>query len=174
MEHLWSPWRMTYLRGPNLPTTRPLAATGLLTMPQCIFCALPAEHNDAHNLLVYRGELVFVMLNRYPYNNGHLMIIPFAHQPTLETLPVPTLTELMVLTTQALTALRKIYSPQAFNLGVNIGTAAGAGIADHVHLHIVPRWAGDTNFMSVTAGTRVIPEDLRDTWQAVRDAWPHP
>jgi ATP adenylyltransferase len=171
MEHLWSPWRMTYLRADKDDPKQKLAATGLLRMPTCIFCDLPAEHHDDENLIAYRGERAFVMLNRYPYNNGHLMVIPFAHQPSFEFLDAPTLTEIMGLSNQALRALRRVYQPQAFNLGANIGTAAGAGIAEHVHWHIVPRWAGDTNFMSVTSGTRVIPEDLRETLRLVRAAW---
>lgn len=172
MEHLWSPWRMAYLRASPAPQRLHGTATGLLKMPACIFCDFPAENNDAENLLVWRGAHAFVMLNRYPYNNGHLMVIPYAHQPTLERLDAPTLTDIMLLTNAALAALRQVYNPNAFNLGMNIGTAAGAGIAEHVHMHVVPRWAGDTNFMSVTSGTRVIPEDLRVTWEQVRAAWP--
>jgi ATP adenylyltransferase len=166
MEHLWSPWRMRYLRGQDRPATAPLGQAA------CIFCAKPAENRDVDNLIVHRGPLTFSILNLYPYNNGHLMIVPYAHVPSLEQLDAPTLTELMLLTNQGLAALRKVYSPQAFNLGMNIGTAAGAGIADHVHMHIVPRWAGDTNYMATVAGTRVIPEDLRETYRLVRQAWP--
>jgi ATP adenylyltransferase len=166
MKHLWSPWRMQYLRGQDKPATAPLGR------PTCIFCALPREDRDPENLIVRRAELAFVILNLYPYNNGHLMVVPYRHTPSLEQLDAPTLTELMVLTTQALTALRAIYNPQAFNLGANIGAAAGAGIADHVHLHVVPRWAGDTNYMSTVAETRVIPERLEDTYRLLREAWP--
>ena len=138
----------------------------------CIFCDKPAQDRDAENLIVYRGEKAFVILNLYPYNNGHLMIVPYAHAPSLEQLDTPTLTEIMLLTNQGLTALRAVYNPHAFNLGVNIGAAAGAGIAEHVHQHVVPRWAGDSNYMSTVAGTRVIPEDLQETYQRVREAWP--
>ena len=181
MDHLWSPWRMQYLRREE-ETSQPdnpggASATGLLKQSRetaCIFCDLPSENRDAENLIVYRGERVFVILNRYPYNNGHLMVVPFAHTPSLEQLDTPTLTELMVMVNQGLSALRAAYQPQAFNLGANIGAAAGAGIAGHVHLHVVPRWAGDTNYMSTVAGTRVSPEDLRETYQVVKEAWPKP
>ena len=138
----------------------------------CIFCELPAQQRDAENLIVHRGQLAFVILNRYPYNNGHLMVVPYQHVATLEALAAPTLAEIMLLAKQALTALRGMYAPQAFNLGINIGTAAGAGIADHVHMHVVPRWAGDSNFMTTVADTRVIPEDLRDTYRSAVAHWP--
>ncbi len=163
MEHLWSPWRMNYLTG---QAQDPPGPTG------CIFCDKPAENRDTDNLIVFRGELAFVILNLYPYNNGHLMVVPYAHVATPEALDAPTLTEMMLLTNQALTALRTLYTPPAFNIGMNIGTAAGAGIAAHVHLHVVPRWSGDTNFMTVTAGARVIPEDLRITQRRLVEAWP--
>ncbi len=181
MEHLWSPWRMTYLRGAEPAaesgagqSTSPILGTRPLGGSGCIFCDLPAQNQDADNFIARRGRLAYVILNRYPYNNGHLMIVPYAHVPSLEQLDAPTLAELMALTQQALATLRRMYSPDAFNLGANIGGAAGAGIADHVHLHVVPRWSGDTNFMSTVAGTRVIPEDLRDTWRQARDLWAAP
>jgi ATP adenylyltransferase len=148
--------------------TRPLGGTG------CIFCDLPAQNRDAETLIVRRGELAYAILNRYPYNNGHLMVVPFAHVPSLEQLDAPTLAEIMALAQQALATLRRMYAPEAFNLGVNIGSAAGAGIAEHVHMHVVPRWSGDTNFMSTVAGTRVIPEDLHDTWRQAHDLWDAP
>ena len=181
MDHLWSPWRMKYLRGEE-EMSKPVgqsgaSATGLLkpsSETACIFCDLPSENRDVENLIIHRGQHVFVILNRYPYNNGHLMVVPFAHTPSLEQLDLATLTELMLLVNQGLGALRAAYKPQAFNLGANIGAAAGAGIAGHVHMHIVPRWAGDTNYMSTVAGTRVIPEDLRETYQVVKEAWPKP
>jgi ATP adenylyltransferase len=153
---------MAYLRG----TESSPGPTG------CIFCDLPAEQADPQNLIVRRGQLAFVMLNRYPYNNGHMMAVPYTHVPSLEQLDAPTLAELMALTNQALAALRSMYNPQAFNVGANIGAAAGAGIAEHVHLHIVPRWAGDTNFMATVAGTRVIPEALDETYRLAVQHWP--
>ncbi len=140
----------------------------------CIFCALPAEGADDANLIVHRGQHAFVLLNRYPYNNGHMMVVPYVHVASFEDLPEPALSEIMRLSNGAMTALRAMYQPQAFNLGANIGTAAGAGIADHVHMHVVPRWAGDTNYMTTVAGTRVIPEDLLDTCRLARRHWPAP
>ena len=162
MQYLWSPWRMAYLRNENPSGSR----------AGCIFCDLPAEHRDAENLIVHRGQLAYVMLNRYPYNNGHMMVVPYQHVDTLEALDAPALAELMLLAKQALTALREMYHAQAFNLGVNIGTAAGAGIADHVHMHIVPRWTADSNFMTTVASTRVIPEDLDETYRLAVQHWP--
>ena len=159
---------MKYLRGDDKSGTGPLGGPG------CIFCEYPAAKRDAENLIVHRGRHAFVILNLYPYNNGHLMIVPYPHTPSLEQLDTPTLTEIMLLANQGLAALRAVYKPQAFNVGANIGSAAGAGIADHVHLHVVPRWAGDTNYMTTVAGTRVIPEDVRETYRLMRKAWPKP
>jgi ATP adenylyltransferase len=158
---------MSYLQSNPQPP-----ATGLLKSTGCIFCDLPREERDAENLIVRRGQQAYVILNLYPYNNGHFMVVPYAHTASSEQLEAATLTELMLLLNQGLAALRKLYNPQAFNVGMNIGAAAGAGIAGHVHLHAVPRWAGDTNFMTVAADTRVIPEDLRVTWRRLREAWP--
>jgi ATP adenylyltransferase len=138
----------------------------------CVFCELPAQNRDAENLIVHRGQLAFVILNRYPYNNGHMLVVPYRHVATLEALEAAALAEIMLLANQALAALRGMYSPQAFNLGVNIGAAAGAGIADHVHMHVVPRWAGDSNFMTTVAETRVIPEDLNETYRLAVERWP--
>ncbi len=156
---------MAYLQGSD-------TATGMLSESRCIFCDKPKEDRDAENLILHRGQHAYVILNLYPYNNGHFMVVPYAHVASPEQLPTPTLAEMMELLNRGLAALRKVYAPQAFNVGMNIGAAAGAGIAAHVHLHAVPRWAGDTNFMTVAAGTRVIPEDLRVTWQRMRTAWP--
>lgn len=151
---------MNYLQSP------PSATHG------CIFCVKPAEQADADNLIVRRGQWAYVILNLYPYNNGHFMVVPYQHVGSPEALAAPALTEMMILLNQGLAALRALYNPQAFNIGMNIGAAAGAGIAEHAHLHAVPRWAGDTNFMTVAAGTRVIPEDLRLTWRRLCAAWP--
>jgi ATP adenylyltransferase len=155
---------MDYLRKAGaVPETKPAA---------CIFCDLPAAQDDAASLIVQRGARAYVILNRYPYNNGHLMVVPYQHVPSFEALDPSTLGEIMGLVNQALAALRAMYNPQAFNLGANIGSAAGAGIADHVHMHVVPRWAGDTNFMTAVAGIRVIPEDLQETYRLARAHWP--
>jgi len=156
MKRLWSPWRMAYLT-----EERPRG---------CIFCIAAAEERDEENLIVWRGERAFVILNRYPYNAGHLMVVPYAHVASLEDLPAETLTELMLLVNRSLAGLRRAMSPEAFNVGANLGHAAGAGIADHVHMHVVPRWEGDTNFMPVLADVRVIPEFLADTYRKIRRA----
>jgi ATP adenylyltransferase len=148
MENLWAPWRMAFIT-PEKP------------QPQgCIFCTLPAEHRDAENHILYRGELCYMMLNRYPYNNGHLMIVPFQHVETIEKLDAATLAELMAQAQLALKALRRLMTPDGFNMGINEGKVAGAGFAEHMHYHIVPRWNGDTNFMPVIADIKVIPEHL--------------
>ena len=138
--------------------------------PGCIFCTLPAQQRDAENHILYRGEHCFMMLNRYPYNNGHLMIAPFQHVETLEKLDAATLAELMAQTQLALKALRKLMSPDGFNMGINEGKVAGAGFAEHVHYHIVPRWNGDTNFMPVVANIKVIPEHLDTVYAKLKQA----
>ncbi len=137
----------------------------------CIFCAAVATPDDERTLVLHRGRHCFIILNLYPYNNGHLMIVPFDHSESIEQLPAEALAEMMTLSQKCLSMLRRAYSPQAFNLGINIGSAAGAGVPGHVHLHIVPRWAGDTNFMSALANTRVIPEELSQTYQRLRELW---
>jgi len=134
----------------------------------CIFCNAQEKEDSAENLIAFRGERSFVILNRYPYTSGHLMVIPFEHKATLEELNPETRAEMMELTARSMTILRNIYNPQAFNMGANIGEAAGAGVKEHVHIHIVQRWAGDTNFMSSVAETRVLPEALEDTYERVR------
>src|SRR6185295_7709957 len=158
MNHLWSPWRMEYIENNNKPDG-------------CVFCLAQGMEDSAENLIAFRGERSYVILNRYPYTSGHLMVIPFEHQPNLEELDAETRAEMMELTARSMTVLRKIYNPQAFNMGANIGEAAGAGVKEHVHIHIVPRWAGDTNFMSAVAETRVLPEALEDTYQRVKAAF---
>lgn len=137
----------------------------------CVFCAAQEQEDSAANLIAYRGECAYVILNRYPYTSGHLMVIPFLHKPTLEELSSEIRAEMMELTTRCMTVLRTIYNPQGFNIGVNTGEAAGAGVKEHVHIHIVPRWMGDTNFMSAVGTTRVLPEALEDTYRRVREAF---
>jgi ATP adenylyltransferase len=137
----------------------------------CIFCNALAKSDNEENLIVVRGERAFVILNKFPYTSGHLMVAPLAHSPSLEELDPATRAEMMELSTRSMTILRKVYKPQAFNLGANIGEAAGAGVPGHVHMHIVPRWNGDTNFMSAVGGVRVLPEDLVDTYLRVTQAW---
>ena len=137
---------------------------------ECIFCTQPAAHRDAEYHILYRGERCFIMLNRYPYNNGHLMIAPYQHVGTIEKLDAATLAELMAQTQLALRALRRVMNPDGFNMGINEGKVAGAGFADHMHFHIVPRWNGDTNFMPVIADIKVIPEHLDIVYQKLKDA----
>ena len=134
----------------------------------CIFCSAQEMKDGAESLIAFRGQRAYVILNRYPYTSGHLMVVPFEHKANFEELDPFTRAEMMELTTQCMSVLRKLYNPQAFNMGANIGEAAGAGVKDHVHIHIVPRWAGDTNFMSAVGETRVLPESLESTYQRVK------
>jgi ATP adenylyltransferase len=136
-----------------------------------VFCNVLAQNKDTENLVVVRGRLAFVILNRYPYTSGHLMVVANIHKPSLEDLEVETRFEMMELSTRSLHVLRLVYKPEAFNFGANIGKAAGAGIAGHIHLHIVPRWTGDSNFMSTVGSTRVLPENLDETYQRIYTAW---
>ncbi len=157
MDYLWTPWRMAYIRGEKTPVAG------------CIFCNL-AQH-EADHLLIARSDYVYVTLNKYPYNNGHLMVIPYQHVASPEDLPVETLTDQMVTTNRALAALRRLYNPPAFNLGANLGAAAGAGVAEHYHLHIVPRWPGDASFMTTVGHTRVIPDTLENIHRELTAVW---
>jgi ATP adenylyltransferase len=134
----------------------------------CVFCVMQELEDGVENLIAFRGQRSFVILNRYPYTSGHLMVVPNNHVSRLEEVDTDTRTEMMELTAGCMTVLRKIYNPQGFNMGANIGEAAGAGVKDHVHIHIVPRWAGDTNFMSTVADARVLPESLETTYQRVK------
>ena len=134
----------------------------------CIFCNALARDDNAGNLIIKRSEVAFVILNLYPYTSGHIMVAPMAHQPSLEFLDSDSRAEMMELISESMVVLKEIYHPQAFNVGANIGEAAGAGEPDHVHMHIVPRWQGDTNFMSALGETRVLPESLEDTYKRIR------
>lgn len=158
MEHLWSPWRMEYIENHKGDAV-------------CVFCWAPGQEDGPENLIVHRGWLNYVILNRFPYTNGHLMVVPYEHQAQLESLDPEVRAEMMELTAQAVQVLKAVYHPQAFNLGMNLGVAAGAGIADHLHMHVVPRWSGDTNFMSTVAQTRVLPEALEVTYRRLHEAW---
>jgi len=137
----------------------------------CIFCAKHSEQRDEENLILFRGRLNFVLLNLYPYTTGHLMVAPYDHIAALDDLPEETATEMMHLTQTAVRHLRAVYHPQGLNLGMNLGECAGAGIAGHLHMHVLPRWAGDANFMTTVGGTRVMPEDLLETWTKLSAAF---
>ncbi len=150
MNKLWAPWRMEYLVG-----ERP---------DYCVFCQGPSENNDRQNLILYRGKDVFVIMNRYPYTNGHLMVVPYAHKSDLAEMSDEILLETFQLLKYSQTVLRESVHPEGFNVGLNLGKAGGAGIHEHLHFHIVPRWSGDTNFMPVVGDCRVISEHLSDTY----------
>jgi ATP adenylyltransferase len=160
-ERLWAPWRMRYVQGERKDEG-------------CIFCLAAESGDDEARLVVQRGERCLMMLNAYPYNSGHLMVSPHRHVASVEDLERDELLELMTLTQSALRAVRKTYAPDGFNLGVNEGGVAGAGFAGHVHMHVVPRWAADSNFMAVTADTRVLPESLEDSYARLREAYGAP
>jgi ATP adenylyltransferase len=161
MKPLWAPWRMDFI----LQKDKPAPKSGLI--PGCIFCSKPEAQEDRKNHILYRGAHVFVMLNIYPYNNGHLLISPYLHTGDLSKLDRTILTDLMATVQKSVAALEAAVSPEGFNIGINLGKAAGAGIEDHLHIHIVPRWAGDTNYMPVLAETRVIPEHLNATYDTL-------
>jgi ATP adenylyltransferase len=156
MKHLWSPWRLEYLIAPKVEG--------------CIFCRAHESSDDRENLVLLRGERAFLILNRFPYNNGHFMVVPNDHVPSLENLDAPTLTEMMLLLNRGLAALRAAMNPDGFNIGVNLGQAAGAGIEEHMHIHAVPRWEGDTNFMPVVGEMRVVPQTWLQTYDALKAA----
>ena len=137
----------------------------------CVFCEQLALADGPENLIVHRGEHAFVILNRFPYTSGHMMILPYDHKSSIEDLDTETRAEIMELTNKVVIVLREEYDPQGFNVGMNIGEAAGAGIAEHLHMHVVPRWSGDTNFMSSLGDTRVLPEALEETFRRVKEAW---
>ncbi|MEE4542933.1 HIT domain-containing protein [Streptomyces sp. V4-01] len=162
-QRLWTPHRMAYIQGENKPTG-PGAGDG------CPFCSLPSQH-DEDALIVRRGEHVYAVLNLYPYNSGHLMVVPYRHVADYTELDQAETVELAALTQQAMTALRAASGAQGFNIGMNQGDVAGAGIAAHLHQHVVPRWGGDMNFMPVVGHTKVLPQLLADTRKMLADAW---
>jgi len=159
MDHLWSPWRYRYVQTALSPSS---------TDDACIFCAKAAASQDEDNLIVHRARLNFILLNLYPYNSGHVMIAPYEHVATLEGAREETTAEMMQLTRQVLVHLGTIYHPAGFNFGMNLGEAAGAGVAGHIHMHVVPRWRGDANFMTTLGETRVLPENLAETYRKLR------
>lgn len=162
MDFLWTPWRYQYVA--NLDK-KPGAQDD-----RCIFCDAVAAHDDARALIVFRGEKNFVILNQYPYTSGHSMIVPYAHEADLAALDAATLTEMMQLAQRLQRAFAVAYSPQGYNLGMNLGRCAGAGVAGHLHLHVLPRWSGDSSFMTTVGETRVHPEELSVTYEKLRRA----
>lgn len=185
MDYLWTPWRYAYVTGAGRATRQgiPEELAAYAGDSGCVFCNMIAavDHATAHGmdreraeraaLIVQRAEHNYICLNRYPYTSGHIMVVPYEHQSSLAALSAPAAREMMELARQAERALGKVYSPDGFNFGLNLGKAAGAGVAGHLHLHALPRWLGDTNFMTATGETRVLPEDLAITWERVRDAF---
>ena len=154
MKKLWAPWRIEYIRSPK--------------EDGCIFCDKPAGDNDREDLILYRGEKAFILMNLYPYNNAHLMIAPYIHVDNTEELDADTYKEIMVLADRSMAILKETMDAQGFNFGANIGAAAGAGIEEHIHFHIVPRWAGDTNFMPVLGHTKVEVQGLQECYDLLR------
>ena len=154
---LWAPWRMAYIRE---------AVKG--DNKSRIFCEA-VKMDDEEALILFRGRKSYIIMNKYPYNTGHLMIVPYRHVPSLEDLDSEEIKEIGLLIKASLRALRRVFSPHGFNVGVNIGDVAGAGVAGHVHVHIVPRWKGDANFITIVGGTKVIPQDLKETYRNLKD-----
>ena len=154
MEFIWSPWRYDYI-----------ASSGTRDVPStCVFCIGEDRTQDAQRLILYRGNLNFIILNLFPYTSGHLMVAPYAHLSSVVNAPSEQTSEMMELAKRAISALTRVYRAEGFNVGMNLGHVAGAGVRDHFHLHVVPRWAGDSNFMTTTGETRVLPEDLSTTY----------
>ena len=163
LERLWAGWRAAYVTG--MATTPPGGPA------ECLFCAL-AKAPDEEGLVVARNDLTFAVMNAFPYTSGHLMVAPIRHEADLEGLKADEAASAMDTTQRAVRALKSAYTPDGLNVGVNIGRPAGAGVPGHVHFHVLPRWNGDTNFMTTVAETRVLPEDLHASWEKVRAAWP--
>ena len=156
-QRIWAPWRLAYVKDADKDSGE-----------ECIFCVKPEAGDDEANLIVHRGERCFVILNLFPYTNGHLMIAPYEHLGSIAALDSETVTEMMSLAQRAVTVLGDKYAPQGFNVGFNQGRVAGAGVEHHIHMHVVPRWGGDTNFMPVLADTRVMPQTPDQTYEMLR------
>jgi ATP adenylyltransferase len=153
-QRIWAPWRLRYV-------------TSAAKDDECVFCAKPEAGDDRASLIVHRGERCFVILNLFPYTNGHLMVAPFEHVGRLQDTVPETIAELMDLTQQAMRRIEAVYGPEGFNVGINQGRVAGAGVDGHIHLHVVPRWAGDNNYMPILADTRVMPQSLEESYDAL-------
>jgi ATP adenylyltransferase len=156
VQQMWTPWRMSYIRREH--------------RPGCIFCEMLEAEDDRGQLVLHRSELAFLVLNKYPYNNGHLMAVPYRHVDTVEALTPEEATDTMSLVSLGIRALRQTSQPEGFNIGINMGKIAGAGVVDHIHIHVVPRWGGDTNFMPVLGDVRLIPQDLYETYDELKAA----
>ncbi|HMK44705.1 MAG TPA: HIT domain-containing protein [Dissulfurispiraceae bacterium] len=150
MKAIWAPWRIEYILSEK--------------EKDCIFCTFPRQTNDRENLILFRNEQTYVIMNKYPYNNGHLMVVPYFHTSSFDGLSDDVLREMNVMTKHCVEVLSKAFRPEGFNIGINIGKAAGAGIEEHLHVHVVPRWGGDANFMSTVGEVRVIVEHIRATY----------
>lgn len=157
MDYLWTPWRYAYVSTAEKSS-------------ECVFCQMAADKDDEKSLIVHRGEHCFIVLNRFPYTPGHVMIVPYAHLDELQKLARPAAKEMMALSQRMESVLRELYRPDGINLGMNIGKAAGAGIAGHIHMHALPRWVADANFVSVVGETRILPETLEMTWKRIDEA----
>jgi ATP adenylyltransferase len=155
MDFLFTPWRYAYVTAATKPG-------------ECLFCGILQAKNDEQNLVVHRGERCFVILNAFPYTSGHTMVVPYEHVDELQKLTTPAAQEMIALTQKLEGVLRALYRPDGLNLGMNLGKAAGAGVADHIHMHILPRWIADVNFMTSVSETRVLPEDLQTTYKRIR------
>jgi len=157
---IWAPWRLAYVKDASKDNEE-----------ECIFCAKPAQDDDEGNLIVHRGERSFVILNLFPYTNGHLMVAPYAHLGRLQELGSETLAEMMALAQRSMDRLEQVYDPHGYNVGFNQGRVAGAGVEHHIHMHVVPRWGGDTNFMPVIADTKVMPQSIEQSYEALKGAF---
>lgn len=157
MDYLWTPWRYAYI-------------TSADRSPGCIFCDKPAEQDDRKNYIIHRGQHCFVILNAFPYTSGHVMVVPYAHLDQLSKVPVEVNHELIDLSQRMESVLRRVYNAEGINLGMNIGKCAGAGVAGHVHMHVLPRWTADANFVAVVGETRVLPETLETTYDKLTAA----
>lgn len=161
MDYLWTPWRYQYI-------------TEHTTKAECVFCVAAACNDDSAALIVHRAKWNFIIVNRFPYTSGHVMVAPYEHAPSLESLADDTLTEMILLARQCEQKICALYRPDGLNMGINIGTSAGAGVAGHLHLHVLPRWNGDANFMTAVGETRILPEEVGSTWERLHTAFQNP
>lgn len=173
LDRLWTPHRMAYVRGDSAERSAPDEGGVAQAPPGCPFCAIAATDDDGDTLVVARGRTTFAVLNLYPYNPGHLMVLPYRHVADYTDLDEEETHEVAAMTQQAIRAIRAVSTPHAFNVGLNLGAAAGGSLAAHLHQHVVPRWSGDANFMTVTGGTKTLPQLLGDTRALLAEAWDH-